>query len=483
VIKTMLHAALMLASALSLMSSAQAQMREMPDFTALVEQQGPAVVNISVTQTAKSAKPLGNLPFDENDPGFEFFKRFFPHGLPGMPGAPGSPREFKARSAGSGFIISADGMIMTNAHVVQGADEVQVKLTDRREFKAKVLGVDRRTDVALIKIKAAGLPTVKLGDPEKLKVGEWVIAIGAPFGFDNSVTAGIVSAKGRSLPQDNSNYVPFIQTDAAINPGNSGGPLFNLRGEVVGINSQIYSRSGGYQGIAFAIPIDVAMEVQQQLKTTGKVTRGRLGVVIQDISQELADTFALSKPEGALVNSVERGGPADTAGILAGDVILTYNGKPVTRSADLPLMVGNTRPGQNATLGIWRKGKQRDFSVVVGEIKDDTPRSDEPDASGRNEKIGLNRLGLTLADLSPVQKKKLGIDGGVLIQNMRGLRGDLRSGDVILTLIHKGIQTPIVSVEQLNQALGKLDQTATFTLLVRRADSQIFVTLRGFGEQ
>ncbi|HTY99783.1 MAG TPA: Do family serine endopeptidase, partial [Rhodocyclaceae bacterium] len=352
-----------LAAAALLAASGLAIAQALPDFTDLAEKQGPAVVNISSTQTVKGSRFGGQLPFDEDDPSFDFFRRFMPRQHPAI------PQDFKNESLGSGFIISADGFVLTNAHVVDGADEVQVRLTDKREFKAKIIGADRRTDVALLKIEAANLPTVHLGDPEKLRVGEWVIAIGSPFGFENSVTAGIVSAKGRSLPQEN--FVPFIQTDVAVNPGNSGGPLFNMKGEVVGINSQIYSRSGGYMGLSFAIPIDVAMEVQSQLRTSGKVSRGRIGVAIQEVTKELADSFGLAKPQGALVATVEKGGPGDKAGIEAGDVILKFDGKAVAQSADLPRIVGAVKPGSKATAQVWRQGATKDLLVAVGEWQDD----------------------------------------------------------------------------------------------------------------
>src|SRR5512140_605983 len=329
---------LLLALALLLPLSAFAQARELPDFTELVEKQGPAVVNISTAQTMRAHPQIPQMPnLDENDPFFEFFRRFMP------PNQGESPREFSTRSLGSGFIISADGYLLTNAHVVEGADEITVRLTDKREFKAKLIGTDKRTDVALIKIDATGLPAVRIGDPNKLKVGEWVLAIGSPFGFDNTVTAGIVSGKGRTLPQEN--FVPFIQTDAAVNPGNSGGPLFNMRGEVVGINSQIYSRTGGYMGLSFAIPIDVAMDVQGQLRTSGRVARGRIGVVIQEVTRDLATSFGLDRARGALVNQVEKGGPAEKAGLEVGDIITRFDGKAVGSSSDLPRMVGGTRPG------------------------------------------------------------------------------------------------------------------------------------------
>ncbi|HEX7454482.1 MAG TPA: Do family serine endopeptidase, partial [Gallionella sp.] len=308
----------------------------LPDFTELVEKQAVAVVNISTTQQITQPN------FSESDPFFELFKRFTPQ----------MPREQESQSLGSGFIISGDGYIMTNAHVVDSADKITVRLTDKREFAARVIGADKRTDVALLKIEADNLPKVVLGDPARLKVGEWVIAIGSPFGFDSSVTAGIVSAKGRSLPQDN--FVPFIQTDVAINPGNSGGPLFNMRGEVVGINSQIYTRSGGSMGLSFAIPIDVATQVADQLRTSGAVTRGRIGVTIQEMTRELAESFGLSQPNGALISSVEKAGPADKAGIEASDVILKFDGRVVKSSADLPRIVAAARPGSKVTVELWR---------------------------------------------------------------------------------------------------------------------------------
>src|SRR5690242_17329094 len=302
-----------------------AQVRELPDFTRLVEEQGAAVVNISTTQATRRTQGLPQVPGLEDDEIQEFFRRFVPRPGPGE--EPPAPRS-ESRSLGSGFIISPDGYVLTNAHVVEGGDEINVRLPDKRDFKARVIGADKRTDIALIKIDASGLPAVRFGDPSKLKVGEWVVAIGAPFGFENSVTAGIVSAKGRSLPQEN--FVPFIQTDVAINPGNSGGPLFNMRGEVIGINSQIYSRTGGFMGLSFAIPIDVANQVVDQLKASGKISRGRIGVMIQEVTKELAESFGLADSNGALVVSVEKGGPADTAGIKPRDIILKFDEKAVT---------------------------------------------------------------------------------------------------------------------------------------------------------
>src|ERR1700694_3644713 len=348
-----------------------AQTQVLPDFTRLVEEQGTAVVNISTTQAVRRTGALPQVPGMEDDEIQEFFRRFIPRQQPGPNPGPGQgpgPRS-ESRSLGSGFILSADGYILTNAHVVEGADEINARFTDKREFKAKVIGADKRTDVALIKIEASGLPTVRFGDPSKLKVGEWVVAIGAPFGFENPVTAVIVSAKGRSLPQEN--FVPFIQTDVAINPGNSGGPLFNMRGEVVGINSQIYSRTGGFMGLSFAIPIDVAMEVQNQLRQFGRVSRGRIGVVIQEVSKELAESFGLSRPAGALVNAVEKGGPAEKAGVETGDIILKFDSKSVSNSNELPRIVGSTRPGTKASMEVWRKGVTSEIVVTVGELPED----------------------------------------------------------------------------------------------------------------
>lgn len=451
-----------------------AQARELPDFAELAEQQGAAVVNISTTQVMRG-QPFGHgFPFDENDPAFELFKRFVPRQFPGIPNM---PREFENKSLGSGFIISTDGYILTNAHVVDGADEVVVKLTDKRELKAKVIGADKRTDVALIKIEAQGLPAVKLGDPKKLRVGEWVAAIGSPFGFESSVTAGIVSAKGRSLPQEN--FVPFIQTDVAINPGNSGGPLFNMSGEVVGINSQIYSRTGGFMGLSFAIPIDVAMEVQAQLRTSGKVSRGRMGVTIQEVTKELAESFGLGNTQGALIASVEKDSPADKAGLEAGDVILAFNGKSIAQSNDLPRIVGNTRPGTKASMQIWRGGATREVSVTVGEMPEES--------AGRIARRGkavepapANRLGLVLSEPNPEQKRRLGIRNGLIVEEVReGGRGELRQGDIILALIQRGMQTEIRSIDQFNSLLARNGKGGAITLLVRRGESQTFVTIKG----
>jgi len=435
--------------------------KELPDFTDLVEKQGPSVVNVSTTQTVQTEQGMPQLPFSEDDPFYEFFKRF----------APPVPREFESKSLGSGFIISSDGYILTNAHVVAEADEVTVKLTDKREFKAKVIGSDRRTDVALLKIDATGLPKVTMGNPAKLKVGEWVVAIGSPFGFENSVTAGIVSAKGRSLPQES--FVPFIQTDVAINPGNSGGPLFNLKGEVVGMNSQIYSRTGGFMGLSFAIPIDVAMDVTEQLRTSGRVSRGRIGVVIQEVTKELAESFGLSKPVGALINSVEKGSPADKAGLEPSDVILKFDDKPIESSADLPRIVGATKPGSKVTVEIWRKGATKDLTLTVGELPADEKIAQRPSKRGKTLE---SRLGMALTDLTPDQRSELGIRGGILVEDVQGAaaRAGIRRGDVILAVNNQDVK----SVEQFTQLLNKLGKGRAIALLVRRGDSALYIPLR-----
>ena len=450
-----------------------AQGRELPDFTDLAEKQGPTVVNISTTQVRerRSGPQAPNL--EEDDPLYDFFRRFVPR----QPGPGQAPRELESRSLGSGFFISPDGYILTNAHVVDSADEITVRLTDKREFKTRVIGADRRTDLALIKIDASGLPSVRMGDPNRLRVGEWVVAIGSPFGFDSTVTAGIVSAKGRSLPQEN--FVPFIQTDVAINPGNSGGPLFNMRGEVVGINSQIYSRTGGFMGLSFAIPIDVAMDVQSQLRQSGRVSRGRIGVVIQEVSKELADSFGLPRAAGALVNAVEKGGPAEKAGIETGDIILKFDGKPVSSSSELPRIVGSTRPGSKSAMEVWRKGTTREIVVTVGELPEDRVASRTERRSKPTEQAA-NRLGFSVAEVSGEQKREMKIGGGVIVEEVRNnRRADVRAGDVITAVTSKGQTTEVKSADQFNKLLGQLERTATITLHVRRGDSNLFVTVRG----
>ena len=449
----------------------QARAGLLPDFTDLYEKQGPAVVSIDVTQRVRRGPRTPEL--SEDDPFYEFFRRFGP-----IPRGGGPQRDFEAQSAGSGFIVSADGYIVTNAHVVDSADEVRVRLTDRREFIAKVVGSDKRTDVAVIKIDATNLPRVAIGDPEKLKVGEWVVAIGKPFGLENTMTAGIVSAKGRDLPQEN--LVPFIQTDVAINPGNSGGPLFNLRGEVVGINSLIYSRSGGYMGLAFAIPIDVAMNTVSQLRDKGRVTRGRIGVQIQEVSREAADSFGLKQAQGALVNSVEKGGPADKAGLEAGDIILKVDGRDVTNSNALPRIITQVRPGSKVMLSVWRNGQSREIAVTVAEMKDEAPTATrKPATPTPKEKAKPNRMGLVLADMTPEQRKEAEVKSGVLVEEIVGsVRGNLQPGDIILSLIHRGQTTEAKTATQVNDFLVKLEKNASVTLQVKRGEQTFFSTLK-----
>jgi serine protease Do len=467
-----LIAAAAAATLLAFAGPVSAQIRGLPDFTQIVDSQGAAVVNISTTQQRQQRANPQAPQLDENDPFYEFFRRFVPRG-------PQGPREFESSSLGSGFVVSTDGYILTNAHVVDQADEITVKFNDKREFKAKVIGADRRTDVAVIKIEASGLQTVKFGDPSKLKVGEWVVAIGSPFGFENSVTAGIISAKGRSLPQEN--FVPFIQTDVAINPGNSGGPLFNLNGEVIGINSQIYSRTGGFMGLSFAIPIDVAMDIQGQLRSAGRVSRGRIGVVIQEVSKELAESFGLGKPVGALVNGVEKGGPAERAGVETGDIILKFDGKAVNASADLPRIVGATRPGSKASLQLWRKGQTKDVTVTVGEIPDDRVAASRSGRPGEKKaEVAANRLGLVVSDLGEEKRRDLRLSGGAVVDEVRSQpRGDVRAGDVIVAVSAKGLTTEIKSAKQFNEMLAGLDKGTTITLQIRRGEANIFATIRG----
>ena len=451
------------ALALGIVLGVSAYAKELPDFTELVEKQGPAVVNISTTQIIRNAHGLPNLP--EGDPFYEFFRRF----------APQMPREQESQSLGSGFIISADGYIMTNAHVVDSAEKITVRLTDKREFRAKVIGADRRTDVALLKIEATGLPKITVGDPNKLKVGEWVVAIGSPFGFDSSVTAGIVSAKGRSLPQDN--FVPFIQTDVAINPGNSGGPLFNMNGEVVGINSQIYTRSGGSMGLSFAIPIDVATQVTEQLRTSGKVTRGRIGVTIQELTRELAESFGLSKPVGALISSVEKNGPADKAGIEASDVILKFDGKPVNSSSDLPRMVAATKPGSKVAVDLWRKGGSRQVTVEIAEMPEDGKLARAAKKLADDVAEMISRLGIAVSELSKEQLHELQISGGLLVEEVKGSAAraaGLQHGDVLLAIGN----IPIRSLSQFNEILKQVPRGKNVALLVRRDDAASYVAIR-----
>ncbi|UXY13768.1 DegQ family serine endoprotease [Chitiniphilus purpureus] len=440
----------------------------LPDFTQLVEKEGRAVVNVSTTATLRDPGQ-GIEGLDEDT--LNLFRRF---GFPLPPMAPQGPRERHAQSLGSGFIIDAAGYILTNAHVIAEADEIKVKLEDKREFKATVVGSDARTDVALLKIEATNLPKVDLGNPAQLKVGEWVAAIGSPFGLENTVTAGIVSAKGRSLPDET--YVPFIQTDVAINPGNSGGPLFNLKGEVIGINSQIYSRSGGYMGLSFAIPIDVAMKVAEQLKTNGKVSRGKIGVSIQEVNEELAKSFGLPKASGALVSSVEKDGPADKAGLKPGDIVLRFNGQEVSVTSDLPRLVTEAKPGSTARLQVWRDRAARELNVTVGEM-------DQPDraSAGREYRGGKkeesNRFGLTLREFNnPRHLKELGIKYGLVVQGASGAaaRAGLQQGDVIVGIGGQELS----SSAQLKKALDELKPGQTLPLRVLRSGASLFISLK-----
>ncbi len=464
---------LVAASALLFSFSVSVIAKELPDFTELAEKQGPSVVNISVTQVVQS-QGVGGFPGMPNDEAFnELFRRFgLP--MPGVPGAPGGqvpPQEFKSNSLGSGFIISGDGYILTNAHVVNEADEVIVKLSDKREFKAKIIGADRRTDVALLKIDATGLPKVTVGDPGKLKVGEWVAAIGSPFGLENTMTAGIVSAKGRALPQEN--FVPFIQTDVAINPGNSGGPLFNLKGEVVGINSQIYSRSGGSMGLSFAIPIDVAIDVSMQLKLSGKITRGWLGIAIQEITKDLADSFGMKNTNGALIAGVEKSSPAEKGGLEPGDVILKFDGKSIETSSDLPRAVGSTKPGKKAAVEVLRKGAIKGLNVTVGESPFE---KDEVATNNKTTKPEINRIGMVLRELTAQQKKTLNGRNGLLVADVQGLaaQAGIRRGDVVLGLNNTEVQSP----EQFNKQLSAVPAGKTIALLIQRGENTLYVPIK-----
>lgn len=428
----------------------------LPDFTSLVSRYGPAVVNITVTEKPQKTVFNGSPDINPNDPFYQFFRQF------GM-NVPSNPAPMEG--LGSGFIISPDGVILTNAHVVDNATEVTVKLTDKREFRAKVLGVDRPTDVAVLKINAKNLPTVKVGSVKDVKVGEWVIAIGSPYGFDNTVTAGIVSAKARALPGET--YIPFLQTDVAVNPGNSGGPLFDMNGDVIGINSQIYTQSGGYQGLSFAVPINVAMHVKDQLLKTGHVTRGRLGVLIQDVNQALADSFGLKRPDGALVASVEKDSPAAKAGLKPGDVITAFNGHHIESSSQLPVLVANTAPGTRATLDVIHKGSKRQVGITVGELKNTQVAA--------NTSVGGDhgRLGLVVRPLDPQEQKEMGVHGGLLVKDATGpaaLAG-IQQGDVILAFNN----TPVKSVEQLRALLSKAGKH--IALLVQRDNLKTYVPI------
>lgn len=452
-----------------------AQTRTLPDFTDLVEQVGPSVVNIRTLEKVKTSAGGG-----ADEQMLEFFRRF---GIPVPPNMPRTPHpdrnqpqlpdEDQPRGVGSGFILTADGFVMTNAHVVEGADEVVVTLTDKREFKARIIGVDKRSDVAVVKIEANGLAAVKIGDINRLKVGEWVMAIGSPFGLENTVTAGIVSAKQR----DTGDYLPFIQTDVAINPGNSGGPLINMRGEVVGINSQIYSRSGGFQGISFAIPIDEATRVADQLRVSGKVTRGRIGVQIDQVTKEVAESIGLGKTQGALVRGVESGAPAEKAGIEAGDIIIKFDGKPIEKAGDLPRMVGNVKPGVKAVVTVFRRGSTKDLAVIIGEMESEKPVRKTSGPEPKPPSAGPAQvLGMVLSELPDAQKKELKIKGGVKVETADGAaaRAGLREGDVIVAIANSEIK----SVKEFDAALAKIDKSKAVNVLFRRGEWAQYALIR-----
>ncbi len=449
-----------------------AQSRGLPDFPDLVDQVGPAVVNIRTLEKTKPSNDAGN---DEQM--LEFFRRFGIPVPPNLPRTPrpdkGQPEEGQPRGVGSGFILSSDGYVMTNAHVIDGADEVLVTLTDKREFKAKIIGADKRTDVAVVKIDATGLPAVKIGDVNRMRVGEWVMAIGSPYGLENTVTAGIVSAKQR----DTGDYLPLIQTDVAINPGNSGGPLINLRGEVIGINSQIYSRSGGFQGISFAIPIDEAIRVSEQLRNSGRVTRGRIGVQIDQVSKEVAESIGLGKPQGALVRGVEAGAPAEKAGIEAGDIITKFDGKVIEKSSDLPRLVGSVKPGSRATVTVFRRGATRDLAVTIAEVPPEKAAQRTASVQAKPPVTGpAQAMGLVVSELTDAQKKELKLRGGVRVDATEGAsaRAGLREDDVIVAIAN----TEVLSLKEFEQALAKADKNKPVNVLFRRGEWAQYALIR-----
>ena len=448
--------------------------KELPDFTELAEKQSPVVVNISSIQKNRANQMMQGSPEDEQMQ--EFFKRFGIPVPPGMPpqngrGQQANP-EKQVYATGSGFIVSGDGYILTNAHVVKDADEVMVKLNDKREFKAKVIGIDLRTDVAVLKVNATNLPKVSIGNPDTIKVGEWVAAIGAPFGLENTMTVGIVSAKGRALPQEN--FVPFIQTDVAINPGNSGGPLFNLKGEVIGINSQIYSRTGGYMGLSFAIPINVAMDVMNQLKANGKVIRGWLGIAIQEVTKELSESFGMKNTNGALVAGIEKGAPAEKGGLQPGDVITKFDGKVIESSSDLPKAVGNTKPGKTVVAEVFRKGSVKTLNLTVGEMP-----SDQAEVIANNktpEKADVNRLGLVLKEAPPQQRKKMNGKKGLLVVDAQGsaAAAGIRRGDIVLALNNSEVE----SADAFAKEVATIPNGKTVALLILRNDETLYVPVK-----
>lgn len=454
--------------------SAGVALRGLPDFTELVEQVGPSVVNIRTLEKVRVGTPA---PGSQDEEMQELFRRFFGVPMPSVPNAPRqAPRqnrpqeESQPRGVGSGFILSADGFIMTNAHVVDGADEVLVTLTDKREFKARIVGADKRTDVAVVKIQATGLPAIRVGDVGRLKVGEWVMAIGSPFGLENSVTAGIVSAKQR----DTGEYLPFIQTDVAINPGNSGGPLINMRGEVVGINSQIYSRSGGFMGISFAIPMDEAMRVSEQLRSNGRVSRGRIGVQIASVTKEVAESIGLEKAQGVLVRGVEEGSPAEKAGIEAGDIITRFEGKVIDKPADLPRAVGNTKPGSRASITVYRRGKTHELNVMVAEIEAEKPIAASPVKKAQT--AAVVHLGLSVSDLTEAAKKESRVRGGVRVDAAvdAAARAGIREGDLVLAIAN----TEVTSVKEFDALMSRIDKNRPVSVLIHRGDGAQYVLIR-----
>jgi serine protease Do len=480
-----LGAALVVAAGAAMMTAPQAVQaqpatRVLPDFTDLVEQVGPAVVNIRTLERARPQSGASRGDMDEEMQ--EFFRRFFGQPMPNVPrqtprpNRPQQPDEEQPRGVGSGFILSTDGFVMTNAHVVDGADEVVVTLPDRREFKARIIGADKRTDVAVVKIDATGLPAVKVGDTNRLKVGEWVMAIGSPFGLENSVTAGIVSAKQR----DTGDYLPFIQTDVAINPGNSGGPLINMRGEVVGINSQIYSRSGGFMGISFAIPIDEAIRVAEQLRTSGRVSRGRIGVQIDAVTRDVAESIGLGRAQGALVRSVESGSPADKAGIEAGDIITKFDGKVIDRQTDLPRLVGATRPGTRSTVTVFRRGTTKDLAVTIAELEADKPAAPAASAPKQEEMPkgtpAAQSIGLVVSDLTADQKKELKLKGGVKVESSAdsAARAGIREGDIIISVGN----LEVGNTKEFDAAVAKADKSKAIPVLLRRGELATYVLIR-----
>lgn len=468
---TVLFALVAAPSGAALAQTTNTRVQGLPDFTELVEQVGPSVVNIRTLQKARASAPGSAGPSEEME---ELFRRFFGVPMPNAPRRAPQPNrpqeEAQPRGVGSGFILSSDGYIMTNAHVIDGADDVLVTLTDKREFKARVVGADKRTDVAVLKIEAAALPAVKVGDVNRLRVGEWVMAIGSPFGLESTVTAGIVSAKQR----DTGDYLPFIQTDVAINPGNSGGPLINMRGEVVGINSQIYSRSGGFMGISFAIPMDEAMRVSDQLRSTGRVSRGRIGVMIAPMSKEVAESIGLGQSQGVLVRGVEEGAPADKAGVEAGDIIIKFDGKAIEKPADLPRAVGNTKPGTSVSITVFRRGQTQDLSVTVAEIEPEKTAAVQPEKAAPVATV--QHLGLTLSDLSAEQKKQARVRDGVRVDAAvnAATRAGIREGDLILAVAN----TEITSVAVFEALMERIDKTKPISVLIRRGDGAQYVLIR-----